>query len=83
MIPNATPIVTPDVAPTSIPFFQPNTSTIKILNIFLIENPKIVKSENALTAIANKRLVPITYSIEKAFFSPIFSITEIEFVNIL
>ena len=43
IIPNVTPIVTPDVAPTNTPFFHPNTRTIKILNIFLIENPNIDK----------------------------------------
>ena len=54
-----------------------------MLSMFRIENPKIDKSAKALAAIANRRLVPITSSIEKAFFSPIFSITEIEFANIL
>ena len=44
---------------------------------------KIDTFEKALTAIANRRLVPITSSIENAFFSPKFSITEIEFANIL
>ena len=83
IIPRATPIVTPEVAPTSIPFFQPNTRTINILNIFLIENPSIDKSEKALTAIASRRLVPITSSIEKAFFCPKFSTTEMQFVKIL
>ena len=41
IIPRVTPIVTPEVVPTNIPFFHPNTSTIKIHKIFLIENPNI------------------------------------------
>ena len=76
-------MVTPEVAPTNTPFFQPKINTINILSMFLIENPKIDISEKALTAIANRRLVPITSSIENALFSPKFSITEIEFANIL
>ena len=83
IIPNVTPIVTPEVAPTKTPFFHPNTRTINILNIFLIENPNIDTSANALTAIANRRLVPITSSIENTCFCPNSSITVIEFENIL
>ena len=82
-IPNVTPIVTPEVVPTNIPFFHPKIITINMLRTFLIEKPKTEKSEKALTAIANNRLVPITSSIEKALSVPKLSIAEIEFTNIL
>ena len=83
IIPKVTPIVTPEVAPINIPFFHPNTKTINMLNIFLKDNPNIAKSPKQLTAIATRRLVPITSSIEKALFSLKSSKTGIEFINIL
>ena len=77
------PIVTPAVVPTKIPFLHPNTKTINILIIFLIERPNIEKSPNADTAIESNRLAPITSSIENALLSVISSITINEFTNIL
>ena len=71
IIPNVTPIVTPAVVPTNTPFFHPNINTIKILNIFLIDNPNIPISPNADIAIDINKLAPITSSIENARFSVI------------
>ena len=83
IIPSTTPIVIPPVAPTNIPFFQPSINTIKILKIFFMLKPNILKSPTAHTAIARSKLVPITSSIVKAFlFLNSFSII-IEFANIL
>ena len=81
--PNTTPIVIPPVAPTSNPFFQPNTKTINILNIFFIENPNIFKFPNTLIAIARSKLVPITSSIVKALLVPKSIINVIELTKIL
>ena len=83
IIPNTTPIVIPPVAPTNIPFFQPSTSTIKILKIFLILKPNMLKSPKAHTAIDKSKLVPITSSIVKAFLFLNSFIIIIEFANIL
>ena len=83
IIPITLPIVTPAVAPTNIPFFQPNISTINMHNMFLMLNPKAYSEPKLLTAIAIRRLAPIISSIVYALFSPIFSITDIEFTNIL
>lgn len=39
-MPRTIPIVIPDVAPTSIPFFHPKNNTSIMLKILLIDNPK-------------------------------------------
>jgi len=83
IIPKTTPIVIPEVAPTSIPFFQPNISTNNILNMFFKLYPNIVVSPNVVNAMAKSKLVPITSSIENTFFTPACLITVIEFENIL
>ena len=83
IIPSVTPIVTPAVVPTNTPFFQPSINTIKILNIFLIDNPNIPMSPSADIAIDISKLAPITSSIENALFSVISCITINEFTNIL
>ena len=78
-----TPIVTPDVAPTKIPFCQPNINTTNTLKIFLIENPNMLISLNAAIAIAINKLVPISSSIANAFLVFESFITEIELLKIL
>ena len=70
IIPRSTPIVTPAVPPTRIPFFHPNTSTIKIHAIFFIEKFAISKSPNAEKAIVNRTLTAITSSTVNTVFSP-------------
>ena len=70
IIPSTIPIVIPPVPPTSIPFFHPKNSTNIMLNIFVIESPKICNLLNAHNAMETSKLAPITSSIEKAFFIP-------------
>ena len=76
-------MVIPVVAPTKIPFFHPNTSTIKILNMVFNSNPKIANSRKLVAQIAIKILAPITSSIANAFLCPNSLITINEFANIL
>ena len=52
-----------------------------MLNIFLIPNPAILKSPKPPTAIASKRLAPITSSIDNALFKYIYFITTVVFPN--
>lgn len=83
IIPKTTPIVIPEVAPTSIPFFHPNIKTNIILNIFVIERSNTFIPLKADTAIDSSKLAPITSSIENTFlsFKPTITFTELE--NIL
>lgn len=81
--PKIVPIVTPDVAPTNIPFFHPSINTINMLSIVLISNPNMLMLLKLEADIASNILAPITSSIEKAFFILNSFITIIEFTNIL
>ena len=67
-IPITVPIVIPVVPPTSIPFFQPITNTISMLNMFLKLKPNIETDPKQFTAIASIKPAPITSSMENAVF---------------
>ena len=83
IIPSTIPTVIPLTPPTNIPFLQPNISTRKIQNMFLIENENILASPIADIAIVTSKLAPTISSIENAFFTPYLLITLNELTNIL